>query len=426
MRLKNILLHVVLPIVAVVGAVMIMRHLVATRPPTPTAPAMKTGQLVTVVEAMRHDRPLRIESVGRVKPAREVTLQPEVSGRVVAVDPRLVQGGLLPAGAVAVEIDDQAYRLQVAQQQANVAKARVDLQVEGGRKAVAEREWALLEKEIEASADGRSLALREPYLRLAEVQVAAASSALERARLDVSRTTITVPFNAFVREETVEPGLLATPQTMLARLVGTDAFWIEVTVALDEVSRIAIPGLAGVPEGQGARALVRQVGTGDAVVEREGRVIRLLSELDPLGAQARLLVEVPDPLGLAASERPLPLFLGAFVDVAIDAAPLSEVVAIPRKALREGRLVWILSPEDKLEIRTVDIAWRDREEVLVTSGVEPGERIITSPLTAPVAGMSLQVVGATKTAGSGGGEGEAAGGAPGKAAPSGQGKGATP
>jgi len=424
MRLKNILLNVVLPIAVVLGAVMVMRHLVATRPPTPTAPPMKTGQLVTVVEARLHDRPVQIASVGRVKPAREVTLQPEVSGRVREVDPRLVQGGLLPAGAIAVKIDDEAYRLQVAQQQANVAKARVDLQVEGGRKAVAAREWSLLEKEIEASADGRSLALREPYLRLAEVQVAAAGSALERARLDVARTTITVPFNAFVREEAVEPGLLATPQTMLARLVGTDAFWIEVTVALDEVSRIAIPGLAGVAEGQGARVVVRQVGTGEAIVEREGRVIRLLSELDPLGAQARLLVEVPDPLGLATGERKLPLFLGAFVDVAIDAAPFAEVVAVPRKALREGHLVWVLSPEDKLEIREVEVVWRERDEVLVTRGVKPGERIITSPLSAPVAGMPLQIVGATKTAA--GADGKAAAGPDGKAAPKGDDQGATP
>ena len=395
---KKILLNVVLPVVVVIAAVMVMRQLMATRPPTPTMPSMPTGQFVTVEDARRHDRPVRVTSVGRVRAAREVTLQPEVTGRIVEIDPRMVVGGILPAGTVAVKIDAAAYRLAVSQQQANVAKARVDLQVESGRGAVAEREWTLLEKEIEASAEGKSLALREPYQRLAAVQVAAASSALERARLDVARTTITVPFNAFVREETVETGLLATPQSQLAKLVGTDAFWIEVTVALDEVARIAIPGLGGVPDGGGARVVVSQVGAGANPIAREGRVIRLLSELDPLGAQARLLVEVADPLGLAAPERTLPLFLGAFVDVAIEASGFTEVVSIPRKALHDGRIVWVLDAQGKLDIREVDIAWRERDEVLVAKGVVAGERIITSRLTAPVAGMVLQVAGPAKTA----------------------------
>lgn len=401
MTAKKIVLNVVVPVIAVVGAVLMMRHLIATRPPAPTRPSMPAEQLVTVEEARRHDEVLHLRSVGRVKAAREVTLQPEVSGRVVEVDPRLVPGGILPEGTVAVRIDDRAYRLAVSQQQAQVAKARVDLQVESGRKAVAEREWSLLEKEIEASAEGKALALRDPYKRLAEVQVAAAGSALERARLDVQRTTIAVPFNAFVREESVELGLLATPQTPLARLVGTDHFWVEVTVPLDEIARVAIPGIGGVPDGGGARAVVRQVGTGSsATVERQGRVIRLLSELDPLGAQARLLVEISDPLGLASTERGLPLFLGAFVDVAIDVAALDQVVAVPRRALRDGKAVWVLAPEGKLEIREVEIVWRDEDEVLVKRGVAPGERIITSRLSAPVAGMPLKVVAPKEQVGS--------------------------
>jgi hypothetical protein len=169
-------------------------------------------------------------------------------------------------------------------------------------------------------------------------------------------------------------------------------------VPLDEVSRIAIPGIGPVGEGQGARAVVSLVGSGTAMVDREGLVIRLINELDPLGAQARLLVEIPDPLGLQAPERALPLFLGAFVDVEIDATSFGEVVAVPRRALRDGKAVWILDADDKLAIRDVEIAWRERDEVLVKTGVAAGERIITSRLTAPVAGMELKVAAPAKTA----------------------------
>lgn len=395
---RQIALNIALPAVVLIGAVMLIRHLGATKPEQKQMKPPDMGQFVTVEAAKPYREPTHIKTVGRVKAAREVTLSPEVSGRIVEVHPNLMVGGLMKAGEVAFKIDERAYRLAVAQQQANVARARVDLQLESGRKVVAEREWGLIESEIAATADGKALALREPQKRLAEVSVAAASSALDRARLDVDRATVTVPFNAYVRAESVELGLLATPQAPLVSLVGTDHFWIEVLVPLAELSRIAVPGLGGVVDGQGSPAKISLMGSQVAQVAKSGRVKQLLTELDPLGAQARLIIEVEDPMGLTGVERDLPLFLNAFVDVEIEGAPLEAVVAIPRKAVRDGDKVWVLA-DGKLEIRDIDIAWRERDVVLAKGGIAADDKIITSRLSAPVAGMKLELAGAKVSAG---------------------------
>ena len=395
---RQIALNIALPAVVLVGAVMLIRHLGATKPEQKQMKPPDMGQFVTVEEAKAYSEPAHIKTVGRVKAAREVTLSPEVSGRIVEVHPHLMVGGLIKAGEVAFKIDERAYRLAVAQQQANVARARVDLQLESGRKVVAEREWGLIESEIAATADGKALALREPQKRLAEVSVAAAASALDRARLDVDRATVTVPFNAYVRAESVELGLLATPQAPLVSLVGTDHFWIEVLVPLAELDRIAVPGLGGVAEGQGSPAKVSLMGSHTSQVLKVGRVKQLLTELDPLGAQARLIIEVEDPMGLAGAERELPLFLNAFVDVEIEGTPFDSVVAIPRKAVRDGDKVWVLV-DGKLEIRDIDVAWRERDVVLAKGGIAVNDKIITSRLSAPVAGMTLKLAGAGMTAG---------------------------
>lgn len=409
MTAKQIILNVALPVVVLIGAVMVVRHLSATRPEQQTMKPPDMGQFVTVEAARLHREPTHIKTVGRVKAAREVTLSPEVSGRIVEVHPDLVVGGLMKAGELAFKIDDRPYKMVVAQQQANVAKARVDLQLEGGRKVVAEREWGLLEKEIAATADGKSLALREPQKRLAEVSVAAAGSALDRARLDVERTTVTTPFNAIVRAESVELGLLATPQAPLVSLVGTDHFWVEVLVPMAELGRIAVPGINGVVEGQGSLAKVALQGNAAA---RAGRVKKLLTELDALGAQARLIIEVEDPLGLTGDARGLPLFLNAFADVEIEGTALESVVAVPRKAVRDGDQVWVLV-DGKLDIRDIEIVWRERDLVLVKSGVTEKDAIITSRLSAPVHGMALKLAGAGMTAGAPPGGGPPVGGPPG-------------
>jgi len=392
MNSRSIVLNVVMPIVVLVGTMVTIKAFMASRPVPPSAPTQKIGQVVNVVAAEEASGTSEVKTVGRVKAARELTVMPEVSGRLVELHANLQPGGVIAAGDTIVKIDDRAYRLMTSQQEANAAAARVDLQVEGGRRSVAEREWALLEGEVQATADGKDLALRKPYQRLAQVKVAGARAALERARLDVERTTVTAPFNALVREESVELGMLVGPQSMMARLVGTDAFWVEVSVPFDDLARIDVPR-PGQTETEGSTVVVSPVrNTGnDAAVTYEGRVIRLLGDLDSVGAQARMIVEVPDPLGLISGREPL--LLNSFVDVAIRGATLPDSVRLPRIAVREGDIVWVLNTKGELEIRPVVVIAREVDSVLVASGVRPNERVITSRLSAPVPGMKLRIAG---------------------------------
>jgi hypothetical protein len=128
----------------------------------------------------------------------------------------------------------------------------------------------------------------------------------------------------------------------------------------------------------------------------QGTVLRVLGDLDPIGAQARVLVEIPDPLGLASGARPL--LLNAFVEVTFEggaaepaADALVAVTRIPRKALREGDKVWVLAPDDTLTIRAVEVVLREAGHVLVGEGLKAGERVIVSRLAAPLPGMQLRL-----------------------------------
>ena len=88
---------------------------------------------------------------------------------------------------------------------------------------------------------------------------------------------------------------------------------------------------------------------------RKGAVLRLLGDLDPVGQQARILVEIEDPLGLEKpeSERGVPLLLGSFVHVKIEARKLAKVIEIPRKAVHAGRYVHLFTEGGLLEIKSV-------------------------------------------------------------------------
>lgn len=387
-------LKIVLPLLVLAAGVLAARHLMTTKPPVKKKDVPETSMPVEVVSVMPSKQLVSVRAKGTVVAARTVVVMPEVSGRLVELHPQLVKGGRVSAGDRLVRIDARDYELAVAQQRAAISNAQFGLKVERGREKVAKREWKLFEEDIVTTPSGRDLALRKPHIANARAALAASRSGLARAELSVERTTITAPFNGLVIEEAVEPSQLVGPQSRLATIVGTDEFWVETAVPLDRLAWIRIPGVNG-SVGSTARVLL-EAGPGE-FVERPGRVVRLLADIEPTGRMARVVVAVDDPL-VTSSAAPLPLLLGAYVDVAIDGRPLGNVYELPRLALRDGDQVWLLDDQSQLAIQHVGVAWRRTETVLVSSGLTPGARVVVSALSAPVAGMKLRDVNAKEAA----------------------------
>jgi RND family efflux transporter MFP subunit len=393
------LMKVALPLAIVSGALLVAVALVKTRPTAERTVSREAATLVRVVRATRSRERVRVLGMGTVIPAQQVILQPEVSGRIVEQSPKLVPGGYFSDGEVVARIDPRDYELAVEQQKASVARAEFELKVEEGRRKIAEREWKLLEQDVPWTAAGRDLALRKPHMENAVAALEAARSGLERAQLDLERTTIRAPFNAVVREESVDVGQMISPQTPLATLIGTDRFWVQASVAVDRLRWIRFPD-GEATDGSQVKVM-HEAGLG-RVIEREGRVVRLRGDLDPKGRMARILVAIDDPLSLTsgsvgaaatngAESGESPLFVGAYVRVDIEGTELEEVFSVPRTALHDGERVWVMDPEGRLEIRDVEIAWRHHDTVLVRSGILEGERIVVSAISVPVPGMKLRL-----------------------------------
>ncbi len=402
-RIIPILTRVVAPLVVLALALGAATQLVRSKPKAERAERALSAPLVEVIVASLESQTLQINATGTMRPAQLLVVQPQVSGAIIDHHPSMVPGGLIDEGEILLTIDARDYELAIERQRAQVARARLDLRVENGRQAIAEQEWDSMASELVMldSAD-ESLAKREPQVEAARAGVQAARGALETAQLSLDRTRIIAPFNAVVREEAVELGQVVGPGYRLATLVGTDLAWVEVSVSVSALANLAIPGHNVAEDEEGSSATIEQKMASGASIKREGKVIRLLRELDPRGRMARLIVQVEDPmeLSLEAEERQLPLLTGAFVAVRIEGKELGDVVALPREALRDGRYAWVSTADNTLAIREVKVAWREREHVLITEGLFEGDNVIVSPLAAPVEGMSLRVAerGATEGA----------------------------
>lgn len=379
-----------LPIVVLALAGALAVALVKTRPKAQKKPQQERAQLVETKPVTLSTEHLQVSARGNVVVARQLEVQPQVAGQLTYVNPELVVGGLLKSGDILAKVDRRDYQLTLDERQASVLEAQARYDVERGQQAIAKKEWELFNKNRDAEQDS-GLATRKPQLQIAQVAVDSAKTRVDRAKLDLNRTTLRAPFNAIVRSESVEEGQLVTTQSRVATIVSTEQFWVQVALPLKNLADIQIPGYNA--QAGSEVTIVQELGA--QRLERKGKVIRILGELDAVGRMAQVIVEVEDPLNLKAEnkERGLPLLLGSFVEVIFDAGERESLVEVPRVAVHDGDTVFILE-QDRLKKRKVEIAWRRPDTVLIRSGLAPGELLITSRVPNPIDGMKLRVEGA--------------------------------
>jgi len=379
-------IKILLAAVILVGAAATYRHQIKTSPRLGRKKPPTQARLVQVIGLQKADCATTVPAMGSVMPAQQVTLRPQITGQIVEISEDVIPGGFVEAGRKLFVIDDRDYEILVQQRQSDVARTLKDLKVEQGNQAVARREYELLGEVV--GEEDRELVLRAPQLASAEAAYRSAQAALEKARLDLSRCTITVPFNAIVQEKSVDLGATVSLNSNLVTLVGTDQVWIELKVPLGKLKWISIPRSNG---DRGSEVKIYDPLAWGRDRFRAGRVLCLAGELEPQGLLTRLLVNVDDPFCLTLENRDQPqILIGSFVSAEIQGRTLESVFPIAWPYYRDGDTVWIMNEAGQLEIRPVEIVFSEPGHVYVRDGLAENERLVVTDIAAPVAGMPLR------------------------------------
>ncbi len=353
-------------------ALLAARILIATAPEAERKRPPRQTLLVETLQTRIQNETVKIEVAGTVIPAQEIELRTPVNGKILWTSDQFIAGGRVKKGEVLVQLDTNNYTLAIENANAGLAQAQFEYEMELGRQDIAKREWALL-KADDATEQERALALRIPHLKASKAALASAKARVRRAELDLGRTTLTAPFNALVRSRYTSVGTQANPQTLLARLAGTDVYHIEASIPMDRLKWISFPG---------SRATVHSASGGTY----QGTVIQLTGSLETRGRMVRILIAVNDPWG---AETPIekPLLLGEYVETIVEGSTLENVTRIPRRALREGNVVW-LDTDGKLDLQPVEVLFRESDSILVR-GLPADSFLITTDIAAPVPGQPV-------------------------------------
>lgn len=385
MKRNGLTLKIILPILLLVIGILVTLLLVKTRSVPEPVERSFSGPLVEVMPVSRVDLPVVVSATGTVRARQAVELTPQVSGRVVSISPRMVEGGFFRAGEELFSLERIDYQLAVERARANLAQAELELERTRSLAEIARLEWQRLPQP--PGNQPTPLTLYQPQLKNAEAQLAAARAAIGQAELDLERTVLRAPFNCYIRSEQVDLGQYLRAGTPVATVAGTDAVEIVVPLPLEELSWLRIPRGERSIRGSQARVVISL-----QTRQREwlGEIVRAHGEVDPQTRMASVVVAVKDPYGQQQTAGPgADLTPGMFVEVWLQGRVLEDVIALPREALRDHETVWV-AEGDRLSIRQVEIARRERTQVLVSSGLEPGDQVVLTGLSAAAEGMQLR------------------------------------
>ena len=399
-------------VLVVGGTIAVALILTRATPPKEERPVI--SPLVEVIRAERQDVQVTVEGHGIVQSTVRTKIVPEVNGRVVSVHRQMFGGGFIPRGKPLLVIDSSDYELAVEERRSQLQQSQAVLETVEAMLTEAkanlrestrelERVEELYEKGVVSSrdVDRTDTAWRVAQARLqretAELQTAhsrveVARVALRRAALDLSRTRISLPFDAVVLSEAVDVGQYVVAGQSVAEVYGTSA--VEISVPLENEQLKWLPSLpvAGRRSDQErtlpqAEVSVRLAGR---VCRWMGQAVRTEGQIDPHSRMVGVVIRVEDPLHGLSADQP-PLLPGTFVEVTIFGSSLRDVIPLPRYAVHNEDEIWVVN-DGQLQVQKIEIAHRQRDLLYVKEGLQEGQRVIVSPMDVVTDGMQVSVV----------------------------------
>lgn len=288
---------------------------------------------------------------GRIRPRLQVDIRPALGGELVALP--FDVGDHVAAGQVIARIDD-------APETAAIAEAEASVQAQQATVAQARRDLARFEA-LGQFATKREVEQRRLAVVEGERELSRRRASVVQARELRDRRVLRAPFAGVILERPVDPGQTVGLESVIYRLA--DLSSPEITVEVDEIYAVEIrPGMRALVSLPGQQRLI------PAVVEHiEPRVDPATGARDVRLSLGNLAVDAPS---------------GLTVTVNLIIEQRARAISVPRRAIvtsgGEARIRTVSHDGIVVERRVEFLDW-PAENVIVTTGLKPGERILADP-----------------------------------------------
>jgi len=333
--------------------------------------------------------PITSELGGRTVAFETSEVRPQVTG---LIRKRLfTEGGYVRAGQPLFQIDASLYRAAVAEAEANLASAKASA---AGAEEKAKRYEPLAKMQAIAEQDYTDALAAA---RVARAAVAQNAAALETARINLRYTTIAAPISGRIGRSLATPGALvsATQADPLAVVQRLDPIYVDIQQSASELTALR-RSLANGSTQPGSTAVRLRLEDGSDYA-LPGAVEFSEVTVNEATGTVTLRARFPNPDGV--------LLPGMFVTALFEQAVEPDAMLVPQPAVQRdfdgSAFVYVVGKDNKAQRRKIVTERTAGANWVVSSGLKPGERVITQGLgnlrsgaaVKPVPAASAQKVG---------------------------------
>jgi len=321
-------------------------------------PAALPPPLVTVAQAKAQDVPRYLDEIGRNTAFESVNVTPQVGGQVI--ERHFQDGENLKKGQLIFLIDPRPYKAQLDSAKANLAQVQAALELAKiqfardqelvGTRAISKQDYDTKKNTVDVN----------------QAQVEAAKAAIETAEINLDYCYIHSPIDGRAGARLVDVGnVVQANTTSLLSIQRIDPIYATFTITERDLAEVQQRMSRGM-----LQALVRLPGDSEDAA-RPGKVEFLDNAVQNATGTVNLRATIPN-----ADRHFWP---GQFVNVRLVLDMEKGTVLVPSQTAQisqHGPFVFVVKSDDTAELRPVTLGQRQGNDVVISSGLAAGERVV--------------------------------------------------
>ncbi len=386
---KSLLMRL-LPLFITVLVILIIVLLIITAPKAKRgAPAPKASLTVSTSAIKAAPFTVDITSFGRIEATTRTELRAQVGGKITYINPAFEAGGSVNQGDVLVEIEKDDFNIAQLQAQATYIDAKRLFDEETARASQAQSDWSNAGRKGQPA----DLVLRKPQIAAAQARLLSAEAALNGAKLNVKRATITAPYKAQVLSRQVGPYQVMAANTVIGEIFSTETVEVTLPIRNSDYPLLA-DTLAATASISTPLFKHQQSKTTPPKTQQKwpATIVRRSVNIDEATRQPFVVAQLSN----ASLSTNGSLKLGQYVTASIQGRTFDNAIVIPNSSIYQGSYVYTFK-DSAIYRQPITSLWQSPSVTIVQSGLRDGDEIVTSPLGQVTSGTRVRREGEAKS-----------------------------